>query len=1551
MAIIEHSPGLVRIGPPQAMRLQPEQVIQELSAAGFTLVKSYDFFAPRVFPHFWVDRSKMTIISVSVRRLQPGSLQRPQRQRLCQLIFDPMCRRPLLPGRPTRTKPLGDLAARTEPLGDLAARTEPLGDLAARTATLGDLATRTDTLGDLATRTETLGDLATRTDTLDDLATRTETLGNLATRTETLGNLATRTDTLDDLVTRPEPLGDLATRTENLGDLATRTETRNDLTTPTAPLDDTLPTSAPESPVPTPPLDTLPADTTDTPLETAVAPSTPALTTDPLPTLPPPSNPFLSFASAQPPRSPMSEQNPTDINCFLSFLGLQRAATQLLLHPEPNLPDVTEQTHLYNAPLLWERRPASFRIATSTAPLPLAAIAPFTWLSNQSHLGSLAHALHHLQPSANLIFFEATNEFSPLLRTAFPDARIELGPGRLLQQPSPLECDLTIDGYDATYCGPPNLPDQLHWLTEQHTILTNLESTHNLSHFLLFIRHDFDPDTFDPRPLPAPHPTFDAAIRRLFTTDQPTWQITAFITTLSLFDDSISQMVWVCLGLQIPDTGALSDSTLTTIHSEGTDFVPFGPHIDTNLNTLPNAIDFNSYSIFPNLTPFQDSSSLESYADRYASPSPVTHSPTPVHPVLNPNRPGTLPNRYDTASTFGGYFGIQFTSDHTRRLGLRAASPSEILSMLHFSPDFIRLATQNLPHESLTTGLHSCLGIGLQSTLLRFTLDLPFRSHPTPDTPTAPPSRPDLPPRQGPLPCLVSQLPSPDDWSQAYEADPGTALMWSTYSNEDTSHSWTKKELNTIDPVYRDILRRDGIFRRGHRLLYNSTIKSGDRYLLLIVVPASLQRLVFTAFHATPCAGHMGRHATLIRLRLRFFWPRMASYVARAIRQCPDCILSNSTNRPSTSLLHGSVPDEPWRYIHTDAWSPGDTVSFTGDAGTINSMDDLSSAVIVTTIKEFTAAHFARRFLENVLLRVGVTGVVVVDADSKFRDLFQQMCAALKIRWISVARGNHKGLRVERFHRFLNKVVTNECRHRGTNQVFPETCHVAAYAWNSAPTEDSDITRSFVAFGLNFRFPMDIDLEKLPKLIGPDSATAVHRYLHGIAQQRETSRFIVKCLNDDRRAAHRERVNATRRPISFQVGDFVTVRVQHQSQASTNRVKKLEWDAKGPFEITKVHGHDSYEVRPYQRPDLAPRTYKTDQLRQLPPSIQPCSPLDTIDHRYLNIDRAPILHPYRASLGISSYNHLWLDEKPPIHPDDTSTTEPLAVSATNPHFPPIHLLSDHSTDDHADADTDVTMTDADSPLTPEDVFMTDATSDTATNLNQTSETAEQPTRPTTASPPATPQPTIPASPSVTPNSDLLSGPALYDAILKSHDRLFFIRYRSAGTTSPSLQLVQVNLDASSRCAETLSHLHDTIYYADFLTRPLADLSKPFDQSRWRLIWHEYTVDTNGAIVYSSKRREFPPNKVPDPNKYITWCDFPRLDDPDIYLLGPFDFTEPGLTPTGLPKSREHIPPAVWHRLLAILNNDNTLPIPDLSFLRPSEDSTNHPRSKRSRLHR
>ena len=66
----------------------------------------------------------------------------------------------------------------------------------------------------------------------------------------------------------------------------------------------------------------------------------------------------------------------------------------------------------------------------------------------------------------------------------------------------------------------------------------------------------------------------------------------------------------------------------------------------------------------------------------------------------------------------------------------------------------------------------------------------------------------------------------------------------------------------------------------------------------------------------------------------------------------------------------------------------------------------------------------------------GLVAVVVVDTDSKFRSVFEEMCRSLKLTFWSLARGNHKGLSVEKYHWFLNKTQTIVGQDRSSHSLY-----------------------------------------------------------------------------------------------------------------------------------------------------------------------------------------------------------------------------------------------------------------------------------------------------------------------------------------------------------------------------------------------------------------------------------------------------------------------------------------------------------------------------------
>ena len=135
--------------------------------------------------------------------------------------------------------------------------------------------------------------------------------------------------------------------------------------------------------------------------------------------------------------------------------------------------------------------------------------------------------------------------------------------------------------------------------------------------------------------------------------------------------------------------------------------------------------------------------------------------------------------------------------------------------------------------------------------------------------------------------------------------------------------------------------------------------------------------------------------------------------------------------------------------MHLDLWQPGKLTTQQNDTiYLLNCMCDLTQFVISTIVTNPNSTKLAQLFMEQVLLSYGMCSVVVVDADSKFRATVKDMCAKLKIMFWPLARGNHKGLSVERYHRFLNKSQTIAGQARGTHLTIMQNTKLSQFSKN-----------------------------------------------------------------------------------------------------------------------------------------------------------------------------------------------------------------------------------------------------------------------------------------------------------------------------------------------------------------------------------------------------------------------------------------------------------------------------------------------------------------------
>jgi hypothetical protein len=139
-----------------------------------------------------------------------------------------------------------------------------------------------------------------------------------------------------------------------------------------------------------------------------------------------------------------------------------------------------------------------------------------------------------------------------------------------------------------------------------------------------------------------------------------------------------------------------------------------------------------------------------------------------------------------------------------------------------------------------------------------------------------------------------------------------------------------KDTLKDIHYVYRQPLRQSHIVIEDEMLILREPICGSSSYTRLQIVPLDLCNILFVAFHSNPIGGHLNSTRTLHRLRMRYFWPEMYSYVVRMCKACPGCALANPTQKTSSDLIYHFPIEGSFKVLFVDAYSAGKYLGFEG---------------------------------------------------------------------------------------------------------------------------------------------------------------------------------------------------------------------------------------------------------------------------------------------------------------------------------------------------------------------------------------------------------------------------------------------------------------------------------------------------------------------------------------------------------------------------------------------------------------------------------------------
>jgi len=137
-----------------------------------------------------------------------------------------------------------------------------------------------------------------------------------------------------------------------------------------------------------------------------------------------------------------------------------------------------------------------------------------------------------------------------------------------------------------------------------------------------------------------------------------------------------------------------------------------------------------------------------------------------------------------------------------------------------------------------------------------------------------------------------TRLPSHSRWVLAYSHDSEMVALKHLALNPSLISNTT---LSNVNYNYRMPLRKSQICVEQDMLILREPILGTTSFTRLQIVPNEFYNIIFIAFHANPLGGHLNPYRTLHRIRLRYYFPHMYTFVTRMCHACPGCSLSNPT--------------------------------------------------------------------------------------------------------------------------------------------------------------------------------------------------------------------------------------------------------------------------------------------------------------------------------------------------------------------------------------------------------------------------------------------------------------------------------------------------------------------------------------------------------------------------------------------------------------------------------------------------------------------------------
>ncbi|KAJ0440472.1 putative nucleotidyltransferase, Ribonuclease H [Helianthus annuus] len=338
---------------------------------------------------------------------------------------------------------------------------------------------------------------------------------------------------------------------------------------------------------------------------------------------------------------------------------------------------------------------------------------------------------------------------------------------------------------------------------------------------------------------------------------------------------------------------------------------------------------------------------------------------------------------------------------------------------------------------------------------------------------------------------------------------------------------------------------------------------------LVIPEESSIRLKLLQEAHDTPIGGHGGFLKTYKRLSSRYYWLKMKQDVKLFVQQCVICQQQKyQTLSPAGLLQPLPIPNQIWEDISMDfiiglpPSSRFDTILVV--------VDRLSKyAHFLSLSHPFTAKGVASVFCKEIIRLHGFPRSIVSDRDVVFLSNFWQELFRLSQTKLKLSTSYHP--QTDGQTEVLNRCLEAYLRCFASEQPTKWSTYLpwAEYSYNTGYHTSTGTTPFSIVYG---REPPSL----VPYVAGETKNAELE-------QQLIDRDDMLKLLRQNLQKAQdrmRNQANLKRRELTFQIGDYVFLKIQpyRQKSLAKRRYEKLSPRFFGPYRVKKTVGSVSYEL-------------------------------------------------------------------------------------------------------------------------------------------------------------------------------------------------------------------------------------------------------------------------------------------------------------------------------------------------------------------------------------